>query len=100
MALYLDLYALKNDSFLQDRVAMAVVIAADTIRTDGSPPANQAQRLVWAASAMGNPKGEAIRMLWALLAANKDASTATILSADDATLQSQVDAAVDLFAGS
>ena len=100
MATYLELFGLKNDSGLQDRVTVAVIVAAEGVRTDASPPANQAQRLAWAGTAMADPKAESVRMLWALLAANKDATTAAILAADDATLQSKVDAAVDLFAGS
>jgi hypothetical protein len=100
MATYLELFNLRNDSDLQDKVVVAVVIAAEAIRVDGSPPANQAQRLVWAGTAMENPKAEAERMLWAVLAANKDATVATIQAATDAAIQTQVDAAVDLFAGS
>lgn len=100
MALYLELFALKNNSDLQDRMTVAVVVAAEAIRVDSSPPTNQAQRLVWAANAMAGPVAEGKRMLWALLAANKDATTSAILAADDATLQAKVDAAVDLFAGS
>lgn len=100
MALYLDLHRLKNNSDLQDRLTVAVVVAAETIRTDVSSPTNQAQRLIWAAAAMANPKAESVRMLWALLAVNKDATVAAILAADDTTLQDKVDAAVDLFAGS
>lgn len=99
MATYLELHALKNDSDLQDKVAVAVVIAADAIRASGTPPANQAQRLVWAAAAMADPREEARRMLWALLAANKSATAGSISSATDATIQAAVDSAVDLFAG-
>lgn len=100
MATYLELFALKNDSNLQDRVQVAVIVAAETVRTDDNAPSNQAARLVWAAAAMQDPVGESRRMLWAVLAANKDATTDQILAADDATLQARVDAAVDLFAGS
>lgn len=99
MAAYVDLFALKNNSVLQDRILVAVAVAAEMIRTDESPPANEDQRLAWAGQAMLDPKAEAQRMLWAVLAANKDATTAQILDADDATLQSKVDDAVDLFAG-
>lgn len=98
MATYLELFGLKYDSDLQDRTAAAVMIAAETIRSDEAPPANQAARLAWAARVMANPKAEAERMLWAVLAVNKDATVAQITGASDAALQTQVDAAVDLFA--
>lgn len=100
MATYQELHALKNDSDLQEKVEVAVVVAADTIRTDGSPPANQAQRLVWAKAAMAAPKSTAQAMLWAVLAANKGVSVDGIKTAGDAAIQANVDAAVDLFAGS
>lgn len=100
MATYMELFGAKGNSDLQDKVAVAVTIAAETIRTDGSPPGNQAQRLLWAAGAMRDPVGEAKRMLWAVLATNKDATLSQILAASDAMIQEQVDAAVDLFAGS
>ena len=99
MAAYLELYGLKNDSDLQDRVAVAVIISAQTISEDASPPTNQAARLAWAAEAMVNPKATAVPMLWAVLAANNDKTTAQILAATDAAIQANVDAAVDLFAG-
>jgi len=100
MATYQELHSLNNNSDLQEKVEVAVVVAADTIRTDGSPPTNQAQRLVWAADAMANPKDVAKSMLWAVLAANKDATIANITGATDAAIQTNIDDAVDLFAGS
>ena len=99
MAAYKDIYALKNDSDFQDKVAVAVVVAARTIFGDLNPPTNQAERLVWANKAMTNPKSVAGPMLWAVLAANADATTTQILEATDAAIQINVDAAVDLFAG-
>ena len=98
MATYLELHALNKDSDLQDKVRVAVVVAADNIRSDGAPPANQVARLAWASKVMQNPVREAERMIWAVLASNKDASVAAITSASDASVQSAVDAAVDLFA--
>ena len=99
MASYQELHILKNNSDLQEKVEVAVIVAADTIRTDATPPANQAERLAWAAQAMSNPKSVAKSMLWAVLAANKDVTVANITSATDAAIQTNVDAAVDLFAG-
>jgi len=99
MATYKELYSLKNDSDFQDKIAVAVVVAARTISEDSSPPANQPARLIWAEKAMTNPKSVSGPMLWAVLAANKDATTEQILGATDAAIQTNVDAAVNLFAG-
>ncbi len=99
MATYMELFALKNDSDLQDKIAVAIVVAAETIRTDSSPPTNQTQRLTWARTAMHDPAAEATRMLWALLAVNKDLTVASIVGASDTAIQTAVDNAVDLFAG-
>ena len=100
MATYMELFGAKDDSDLQDKVAVAVVVAAESVRMADPPPTNQAQRMNWAKGAMADPKSEARRMLWAVLAVNKDAILTQILGASDEAIQTQVDAAVDLFAGS
>lgn len=100
MATYMELFNAKNNSDLQDKITVAVVIAAEAIRVDVSPPANHVQRLLWAQIAMSDPVTEARKMLWAVLAVNKDITLSQILDATDVTIQAQVDAVVDLFAGS
>ncbi len=100
MATYMELFSIKNNSDLQDKVTVAVAIAAETIRTDSSPPANQTQRLVWAQNALAHPVEEAQRMLWVVLAANKDSTLAQIVGVSDTLIQEQVDDTIDLFAGS
>lgn len=100
MAAYMELFNAKNDSNLQDKIAVAIVIAAETIRTDVSPPANQVQRLIWAKNAMSDPIAEVKRMLWAVLASDKDVTLSQIMNATDTTIQTKVDNAVNLFAGS
>ena len=100
MATYMELFSAQNSSDLQTKVAVAVLVAAEGIRADPESPTNQAQRLSWAKTAMADPVAEARRMLWAVLAVNKDATLTQILGATDAAIQTQVDAAVDLFAGS
>ena len=98
MATYVELHDLKDNSDLQDQVRVAVVVAADGIRSDVAPPANQVARLAWASKVMTDPALEAKRMVWAVLAANKDATVGQITSASDASVQAAVDTAVDLFA--
>ena len=98
MASYTELEELRNDTTLKARVRVATMIAAETIRTEAAP-ANSAQRLAWAKSVFENPSTMGEQMFWAVLAANKDVAKATIQAAGDAAIQTNVDAAVDLFAG-
>lgn len=98
MATYSELFSIRSEADLLEKVTVAVVIAAESIRTDATPPANQAARLVWASQVFADPGKEARRMLWALLAANESATLANILGATDAAIQANVDVAVDLFA--
>ncbi len=98
MATYVELYAFNNDSALVNKLTVACVIEADVIRIEDGGTANHANRLIWAAAVFGAPGDEARRMLWALLAANKDATVAQIQAATDAAIQAKVSAAVDLFA--
>ena len=98
MATYIELYELAQSVALKERVAVACLVAAEAVRADASPPTNQAQRLAWARRAFENPLAEAGKMLPVVLAQNKSATKAAIEAADDATLQTAVDSAVDVFA--
>lgn len=98
MATYEELFKLRNASALKNRVAVAVAIAAEKIRIEDSGTANHVNRLIWAKQAMENPERVGEQVYFAILAANKDATVAQITSATDAAIQSNVDAAVDLFA--
>lgn len=104
MATYEELFGLHNDSALKNRVTPACIIAAETIRAGDDtvdPPwdqTNNTNRLIWAAAVFDDPRREANRMFWALLAANKDLTVAQIQAATDAAIQSNVSTAVDLFA--
>ena len=92
MATYLELYALRTDSDLQDRVAVAVVKKAQALLVGATPTAAE---VAWAAASIASSKAEVPAMLNYVLAANSAASTAAILAATDATLQSSVDTAAD-----
>jgi hypothetical protein len=99
MATYNELYqTMTLDSELKNRVAVAVIVAAESIRNELDTVDNHANRLLWAKAAFESPRIESERMLRALLAANKDLEVSAILAASDAVLQAKVDAAVDLFA--
>jgi len=98
MATYSEIFSIRSEANLVERVTVAVVVAAEAIRADALPPANQAARLVWASKVFADPSTEARRMLWAVLAANKSYTLAQITGATDTVLQNNVDASVDLFA--
>lgn len=98
MATYAELFDLRADSALRNRIAVACVVAAEAIRSEDAATANHANRLLWAKAVFANPVGEAERMLWAVLAANKALSEAQIKGASDAAVQTAVNAAVNVFA--
>ena len=98
MATYAELFGLQNDTDLSNRVAVAVVVAAETIRTEATETENHANRLLWAARVFQAPLAEGQRVYWAVLAANRAAPAAQITGASDAAIQTNVDAVVNLFA--
>ncbi len=98
MASYSELYDLRNDSALKNRITTACIIAAETVMNELATVPNNVNRLIWAKAVFANPKGEANRMHMAILAANQSASVAQIQSATDAAIQTNVDDHVDLFA--
>lgn len=105
MATYSELRTLINDSALRNKSSAAVIIAAQGVMND---PANfptttadtvlQNDRLLWAARAFNGPDIEARKVLMSMLAANNTASVSAITGAADALIQTNVDAAIDLFA--
>lgn len=98
MATYAELFSLRNDSALKNKVTIAVVVAAETIMNEDGGTANHANRMVWASAVFANPGNEADRMFMAVLAANKDLTAAQIQAATDTAIQTNVDDHVDLFA--
>jgi len=53
MATYTELYDLRTDSALRNRVAVACVVAAETVRLESPSVENHANRLAWAARTVG-----------------------------------------------
>lgn len=98
MATYAELFDLRQNSELKNKVSVAVIVAAEAIRS--LTPPDTAARLAWAKAAFERPANEATRMMMAVLAAHKDSSVAEIVGASDPAVQTAVDAAVDVFAGS
>ena len=77
MATYTELFGLRNDSELRNKVVAAVAVQADVIRNEPGATANHANRVLWAKDAFTKPEAEAGKMVWALLAANKAATVAS-----------------------
>jgi len=98
MADYAELFNLRNDSALLNRVAIACVVAAGEIRNEPPSTSNHNNRLVWAREAFESPQMVAGKMWMALLAANKDLTVQQIQEAGDAAIQTRVNEVVDLFA--
>jgi len=100
MATYAELYNLKNNSDLNNKLHVAVVAAAKYVFEEDPGTPNHANRLTWAQQAIIAPQAYAQPMTWAVLVANSGATPANIVSATDAQIQSNVNAVIDLFAGS
>lgn len=98
MATYAELRTVFGNDALRNKIEVAVIIAAEGIRTEDPGTANHANRLLWLKQAFRSPATEAVTMLKALLAANKDLEISAILAATDEQIQAKVDAAVDAFA--
>lgn len=98
MAAYIDLRGLINDPVLKDRVSIALLVAAETIRTEDPGTVNHTNRLAWAKKVLSDPDGNAFNMLRALIAQNAAQTLANIQGATDAAIQSAVDGAVNIFA--
>jgi len=98
MATYFEILQAAEDVDLNRRMRVAVVVAAETVRSEAPATANHANRLLWAKAVFENPDHEAKRILWAVLAQNKDATLAQITGASDTVVQSAVNNAIDVFA--
>lgn len=98
MATYAELFELRGNSTLRNRVAVAMIIAAETIRGEDGGTVNHANRLLWAKDVFEGGLSQAQDMLAAVLAANESATVAQITGATDAGIQANVDAVVDIFA--
>lgn len=98
MATYTELRGLINDPTLKDKISVALLIAAEAIRTEDPQTTNHANRVKWAKKVLQDPDGNADDMLRALLAQNASFTVAQIQGVTDANLQVVVNNAVNLFA--
>lgn len=98
MATYTELYGIRSNDALVNKVAVACTIQADVIRQEATSVTNHANRVIWAKASFSDPLAMANRMIWALLAANQGASVAAINGASDSAILTAVANAVDIFA--
>ena len=96
MASYTELYTILSDRTLKNKVLIAVIVAADTVRGEDAGTTNHADRLIWANAAFSAPHVEAEKAMMALLAANNTATLSNIISATDAAIQANVDSVIDV----
>ncbi len=98
MATLAELASELNDPILTDRCKAACLVAAAVVMAESSGTANHANRLKWSKKVFADPVGQGTLMVRAVLAQNNTATLAQITSADDASVQTAVNAAVDVLA--
>ena len=98
MATYDELLQANANTGLINKVRVAVVVSATNIMGEAPATTNHANRLLWAKLVFSDPASMGAKMMWPVLAQNRAATLASITGADDATVQSAVDAAVNVFA--
>lgn len=93
MASYLEIESLMGNVDLMKKIKSALIISAFTYIDGVSPTADQRK---WSGAVLEEPgNGESKKALRIILAKNKSASVATITSASDATIQSNIDSVLD-----
>jgi hypothetical protein len=91
MATYSELYGLRTNTDLRNKIAVACVVKATAYLDEATPTADE---VAWANTTISNPLTMADKIMSYVLAANKSATTSQITSATDAAIQTNVDAAV------
>jgi len=96
MATYTELFSIRNDPDLKEKVTVSTWIKAQEL-LDATPTAAE---VTWASETLENPSERADQIMNYVLAANKAKTLAQIQAATDTAIQTNVDAAVDaLIAG-
>ena len=98
MATYLELLTAAQNDGLRQKVRIGCMIAANAIMGESAATSNHVERMAWAKSVYENPVAAGEKMLWAVIAQNSAVALSAITGASDATVQTAVNAAVNLFA--
>lgn len=91
MATYAELYDLRSNSALRNKIAVACAIKAAAL-IDLEPPT--ATQLAWAKATLANPTAVADGVMSYVLAKNSGQTVAQINGASDAAIQTHVNAGV------
>jgi len=95
MATYAELSSITNEAEYQsfiDKVRVAVTVKAADIIDTATPNAGL---LDWAKTAINSPAAQSKAVAFYVIAKNKDVALASILTASDAAIQTNVGAAID-----
>ena len=92
MATYAELFDLRNNTDLRNRVAVAALKKAQALLDIASPTT---QQVTWAKTALNDPLAVADQLMGYVLSANSGNSMAQITGATDAQIQTNVNAAAD-----
>lgn len=98
MASYQELFDLRRNHVLLDKITVAIIVAAETVYAEDSGEPNHVNRVIWAREASINPRGMAGVFMSAVLAANKAATVTNIIGATDSAIQTNIDGVIDNFA--
>ena len=98
MATYLELFTLRGNPELIQKITVALTVSADAISKELVSVDGHDRRVTWAREVLSNLEQEADKALRMLLAANKGISVAGITGASDSAIQANVDAIVDILA--
>lgn len=98
MASYDELLTAAGNTALINKVRVATVVAGTTIMTEADTVDNHANRLLWAKQVFQDPAAAGAKMMWPVLAQNRSFPITSITGADDSTVQTAVNAAVNVFA--
>jgi hypothetical protein len=99
MATYLELYALRSDANLTQKLSTAILVACNTVRLESNQTPFHKNRVAWAQQAIHNPEMFANKALGLLLAQNKDLTVAQINAVSDSNLQTAVNDLVNTLTG-
>jgi len=98
MATYLELYTLRGNPDLKQKIAVALTVSADTISSELASVNGHDRRITWAKGVLDSLDREAEKALRMVLAANRTATVTQIKGVSDTAIQTNVDAIVDILA--
>lgn len=97
MATYNQIFALKENAILREKVTVAVAKAAQDVMNEGEAAPDHEKRAIWAAGALREAEHMAEMMMWAVL--GNAAIQAAGEAAPDGDVQYVVNGLINIFAG-